>query len=178
MDGAFAAWLNISNIFWSLISTLGTKWRIDFRSSKLFKKSISNTPLLRYKVIVLTKWNNKKYAHFCNLKRQVNNMQTTDEWSCGVSKVMDVFAGKWKLNILWIIYNEEGIRFNQLKNRTVGITNIMLTRSLETLTSEKIISNNLIGNKPPFKSEYYLTTKGKSLVPLMQSLNDWGKNNL
>ncbi|WP_057737550.1 winged helix-turn-helix transcriptional regulator [Liquorilactobacillus uvarum] len=105
-------------------------------------------------------------------------MQTTDEWSCGVSKVMDVFAGKWKLNILWIIYNEEGIRFNQLKNRTVGITNIMLTRSLETLTSEKIISNNLIGNKPPFKSEYYLTTKGKSLVPLMQSLNDWGKNNL
>ncbi|GAJ27276.1 transcriptional regulator [Liquorilactobacillus sucicola DSM 21376 = JCM 15457] len=105
-------------------------------------------------------------------------MQSTNDWSCGISKVMDIFAGKWKLNILWLVHNDEGIRFNQLKDRTIGITNIMLTRSLETLISEKLIFNKQIGDKPPFRSEYYLTAKGKSLVPLMQSLNDWGKNNL
>ncbi|KRL00279.1 winged helix-turn-helix transcriptional regulator [Liquorilactobacillus capillatus] len=105
-------------------------------------------------------------------------MQSTTDWSCGVSRVMDLVAGKWKLNILWLIYNEEGIRFNQLKNRTIGITNIMLTRSLATLISAELVSNNLVGDKAPFKSKYYLTARGKSLVPLMQTLNDWGQNNL
>ncbi|KRM94936.1 hypothetical protein FC19_GL000037 [Liquorilactobacillus aquaticus DSM 21051] len=105
-------------------------------------------------------------------------MQSTDEWSCGVSKVMDIFSGKWKLNILWTIYNEDGIRFNQLKQEITGITNIMLTRSLETLISEDFVSKKRLGSKPPFRSEYYLTAKGKSLLPLMHSLNDWGKINL
>ena len=48
---------------------------------------------------------------------------------CGVSKVMDIFGGKWKLKILWIICNHEGIRFNQLRREVNGITNVMLTRS-------------------------------------------------
>ncbi|KRN78686.1 hypothetical protein IV52_GL000963 [Fructilactobacillus lindneri DSM 20690 = JCM 11027] len=91
---------------------------------------------------------------------------------------MDIFAGKWKLNILWLIYKNDGIGFNQLKRKAAGITNIMLVRSLETLATEKLISKKVFGSQAPVRSEYHLTDKAKGLIPIMKELNEWGKNNL
>lgn len=96
---------------------------------------------------------------------------------CGVRRVMDIFGGKWKLNILWIICNEEGIRFNQLKREVSGITNIMLTRSLEVLIERGLVRRKDYQSIPPHV-EYYLTEKGKELVPFMQRLDEWGRENL
>lgn len=67
-------------------------------------------------------------------------MQSTDQWSCGITKIMDTFSGKWRLNIFWIIYKNEGIGFNQLRKNISGITNIMLVRSLNTLLFDGYIS--------------------------------------
>ncbi len=96
---------------------------------------------------------------------------------CGVRRVMDIFGGKWKLNILWIVCNEEGIRFNQLKREVSGITNIMLTRSLEVLIERGLVRRKDYQSIPPHV-EYYLTEKGKELVPFMQRLDEWGRENL
>lgn len=98
-------------------------------------------------------------------------MQSTDQWSCGLTKTMDTFSGKWHLNTLWIIYKNEGIGFNQLRKNTSGITNIMLVRSLNTLLFDGYISKKILGDKAPFHSEYYLTDKAKSLLPLLLRLN-------
>lgn len=96
---------------------------------------------------------------------------------CGVSKVMDIFGGKWKLKILWIICNHEGIRFNQLRREVNGITNVMLMRSLELLMEHDLVIRKDFQTIPPHV-EYYLTKKGEDLVPFMQQLDLWGRENL
>ncbi|QDK71685.1 winged helix-turn-helix transcriptional regulator [Lactococcus protaetiae] len=96
---------------------------------------------------------------------------------CGVRRVMDVFGGKWKVNILWAICKREGIRFNQLRREVKGITNVMLTRSLETLIEKNLVARKDFQTIPPHV-EYYLTDKGRELVPFMQALDAWGRENL
>lgn len=98
-------------------------------------------------------------------------------YRCGVAAAMNVLGGKWKLNILWALSKSEVLRFNALKREVKGITNIMLTRSLETL-----MSNDLVVKRDfqtiPSHTEYALTKKGKELIPFLTSLNDWGTKNL
>ncbi|AYG00752.1 winged helix-turn-helix transcriptional regulator [Lactococcus allomyrinae] len=96
---------------------------------------------------------------------------------CGVRRVMDIFGGKWKVNILWAICKMEGIRFNQLRREVKGITNVMLTRSLETLIDKNLVARKDFQTIPPHV-EYYLTDKGRELVPFMQALDTWGRENL
>lgn len=105
-------------------------------------------------------------------------MQSTNNWSCGITKIIDTFSGKWQLNILWTIHKNEGIGFNKLRKNIDGISNISLVRSLNILLKDKYISKKIIGDVPPFQSEYHLTNKAKSLLPLLLSLNDWGKHSI
>lgn len=92
---------------------------------------------------------------------------------CGVSKVMDILGGKWKLKILWVLSQHPSIRFNQLKREVDGITNVMLTRCLETLADVHLVKRT---DSP--KVDYSLTDKGIELCPSLLFLNDWGKSNL
>mgnify|MGYP001117848610 FL=1 len=92
---------------------------------------------------------------------------------CGVSKVMDILGGKWKLKILWVLSQHPSIRFYQLKREVDGITNVMLTRCLETLADVHLVKRT---DSP--KVDYSLTDKGIELVPSLLFLNDWGKSNL
>lgn len=96
---------------------------------------------------------------------------------CGIRKIMDIFGGKWKLQILWVICNHEGIRFNQLKREVEGITNVMLVRSLEVLIDYKLIKRVDFQTVPPHV-EYSLTSKGRELIPFMKNLDSWGRFNL
>ncbi|WP_349627510.1 MULTISPECIES: helix-turn-helix domain-containing protein [unclassified Enterococcus] len=69
------------------------------------------------------------------------------------------------------------IRFNQLKREVDGITNVMLTRCLETMIEVDLIKRTDFNEIPP-KVEYSITEKGKELVPILFFLNNWGKINL
>lgn len=96
---------------------------------------------------------------------------------CGIKKIMDILGGKWKLQILWTICNNRGIRFNQLKRGVSGITNVMLTRSLGTLIEHDLVKRVDFHTIPPHV-EYSLTSKGNELIPFMRSLDSWGRDNL
>ncbi|MGO2645169.1 MAG: winged helix-turn-helix transcriptional regulator [Lactococcus cremoris] len=76
-----------------------------------------------------------------------------------------------------MICNHEGIRFNQLRREVNGITNVMLTRSLELLMEHDLVIRKDFQTIPPHV-EYYLTKKGEDLVPFMQQLDLWGRENL
>lgn len=95
---------------------------------------------------------------------------------CGIRKVMDILGGKWKLNILWVISQNEDIRFNELRRQVRGITNVMLTRSLDSLAENRLIKRQDYKTIPPHV-EYSLTQKGKSLVPFLKDLDNWGREN-
>ena len=99
-----------------------------------------------------------------------NNMD-----NCPVTFALSMLNGKWKLPIIWEIHQEKIIRFNKLQRRLNGISNLMLSKSLQELELHKIINRHQYNEIPP-RVEYSLTDLGKSLIPALHLLGEWGKN--
>ena len=59
--------------------------------------------------------------------------------SCEVVNALNLLSGRWKLPILWKL-SYGNIRYNELKRQVHGITNIMLTRSLQELEVHGLVS--------------------------------------
>jgi DNA-binding HxlR family transcriptional regulator len=94
--------------------------------------------------------------------------------NCPVTFALSMLNGKWKLPIIWEISQAETIRFNELQRRLNGISNLMLSKSLQELELNKIINRHQYNEIPP-RVEYSLTYLGKSLIPALQLLGEWGK---
>jgi len=97
-----------------------------------------------------------------------------DQRKCPVVEIIEVIGGKWKIPILWCIGQSNVIRYNELKREVTGITNTMLTRSLDSLIKHKLVERKDFLTIPP-KIEYSLTENGKELFPLLKQLVEWIK---
>lgn len=98
---------------------------------------------------------------------------------CHVDYALSVINGKWKLLIMWHLSNEKLIRFNELKRRINGISNLMLSKSLKELEEDKLVNRVQYNTIPP-KVEYSLTELEYSLQKIILMLGEWGemvKNN-
>lgn len=96
--------------------------------------------------------------------------------TCPIEYSMQKIAGKWKLVILWHIYDQEVIRFNELMRTINKITHKMLSNQLKELVADDLVHKEIYPEVPP-KVEYSLTEVGKTLIPIMESLKDWGNEN-
>lgn len=97
------------------------------------------------------------------------------EFNCEKELTLAVIGGKWKMLILWHLGNEGTKRFNELKSLMPGITQRMLVNQLRELESDFIVHREIYPVVPP-KVEYSLTEQGKTLMPILKSMYDWGKN--
>ena len=104
-----------------------------------------------------------------------NNKEGNYNIACPVKYTLGVIGGKWKLRILSQLLKKDVVRFNELKKKISGITNTMLSNSLNELAKDQLIVRNQY-NEMPLRVEYELTDKGKSLLPLLYELSNWGKN--
>ncbi|SHI71095.1 transcriptional regulator, HxlR family [Clostridium cavendishii DSM 21758] len=86
---------------------------------------------------------------------------------------LNIISGKWRLKILWEIYTNKVIRFNQLQKNLDGISNLMLTRCLKELLEYKLVDRKQFNEVPPHV-EYSLTDLGMSLCPILRSLEKFG----
>lgn len=93
--------------------------------------------------------------------------------SCEVINAFSVISGRWKLPILWRLSLGK-TRYNELKRQVRGITNIMLTRSLQELQSHGLVERIQHSLTPPHV-EYGLTEHGRKLIPGLTALRDWAK---
>lgn len=96
---------------------------------------------------------------------------------CPVIYALDILGQKWKLPILWCLFEEEKIRYNELKRQIKGITNMMLTKSLRELEEDNIIIRTQYTTIPP-KVEYSLSERGKALLPVLSELSKWGEEQM
>ncbi len=94
--------------------------------------------------------------------------------TCPMEFTMNRIAGKWKLVILWHIYDKKVIRYGELKRSLNNITHKMLSSQLKELASFGIVHKELYHQVPP-KTEYSLTEKGESLVPILNLMFEWGQ---
>jgi DNA-binding HxlR family transcriptional regulator len=99
------------------------------------------------------------------------------ESECPVIYALEIVGQKWKLPILWYLYKKESTRYNELKRRVNGITNMMLTKSLQELELHQLITRTQYYTVPP-RVEYALTQRGQALIPALNALYDWGVDQL
>ena len=97
--------------------------------------------------------------------------------SCPIIHALNLIGGKWKLPVLWHLFDAESVRYNELKRSVVGITNIMLTQCLRELEAAGLVRRNDFGEVPP-RVEYSLTGRGRELLPALRELYKWGEKQL
>lgn len=99
-----------------------------------------------------------------------------DDW-CAVTCAMDVIGKKWHPVIVHRLLQHGALRFNELSEEVGGITNKMLSQSLEDLEEKELVDREIVSEKP-VAVEYSLTERGQSLEPVIDSLEEWGKTYL
>ena len=113
----------------------------------------------------------------------MSNAKAALTCGCPVAAFQKMISGKYKLRIVWDLkdgprrYGE--IRTGLLRG-TVGSSEIaprVLSRELKALTESGLIDRRDYGVVPP-KVEYRLTRKGKSFVPVIAAIKDWGMRHL
>ena len=105
------------------------------------------------------------------------------EAGCPVAAFQKLISGKHKLRIVWDLkdgprrYSE--IRSGLLRGlaSSAEIAPRVLSRELKALTESGLIDRKDYGVVPP-KVEYRLTRKGKSFVPVIAAIRDWGQRHL
>ena len=87
---------------------------------------------------------------------------------------LSIISGKWKLKIIYLLACVTSARYNMLKRCIAGITHKMLSTQLKELEQAEVISRKEYPQIPP-KVEYSLTSKGESLIPILNAMCIWGK---
>jgi DNA-binding HxlR family transcriptional regulator len=84
-----------------------------------------------------------------------------------------VVGGKWKMHIIHAICNGKHIRFSEIERCIPGITARMLARELKEMEMNKLITKTVY-HETPTRIEYGITEYCITLVPVIQSMIDWG----
>ena len=101
-------------------------------------------------------------------------MDMTD--NCPVEATLDLIGGKYKTLILWHL-SDGKLRFSELRSRIKKATPKMLTQQLRELETQQLIHREVFPVIPP-KVEYSLTDTGRSLMPILVAMRDWGASYL
>lgn len=95
---------------------------------------------------------------------------------CPVEATLELIGGKYKALILWHL-SEGTMRFSELKKEIAGATPKMLTQQLRELETHNLLNREVYPVIPP-KVEYSLTELGRSLMPVLVAMRDWGSDYL
>lgn len=101
-------------------------------------------------------------------------MLTKEEMpACPVATTVRLIGSKWKLLILRNLFIRPW-RFNELKRDLEGISQKVLTDSLRSMESDGIIIRTAYPEVPP-RVEYSLSALGESMRPIMNTMEQWGR---
>ena len=89
-----------------------------------------------------------------------------------VSLSLEIIGGKWKMPIVWSL-SKKSMRYGELKKVFPKITHKMLTQQLRELEKDELIIRKVYSQIPP-KVEYSLDLLGKSVLPVIEMLIEWG----
>jgi DNA-binding HxlR family transcriptional regulator len=86
---------------------------------------------------------------------------------------LDMLGGKWSLLILCHLRHGP-IRFCEFPKKISGLTQKVLTQQLRKLEANHLVTRVVYPEIPP-KVEYTLTPHGKTLIPILDLMNQWGQ---
>lgn len=96
---------------------------------------------------------------------------------CPIRNILARFSDKWSLLILYTLNQQPNMRFNALRQAIPDISQKMLTNTLRTLEEDGLVTRTAYAEVPP-RVEYSITDRTRSLLPLINSLVSWAKDNM
>lgn len=96
---------------------------------------------------------------------------------CPIRNIMARISDKWSILLLYTLQQTPVMRFSELHKAIPDISQKMLTVTLRTLEEDGFVLRRVYAQVPP-KVEYSLTSRAMSLLPLIDSLIVWAKNNM
>ena len=94
----------------------------------------------------------------------------------GFSYTLSIINGKYKMTILYTLMEFGIVRFNEMKKYIGGISYKTLSSNLKELEADQLVYRKEYPQIPP-KVEYSLTERGKSLIPILDRMCEWGGQN-
>ena len=94
----------------------------------------------------------------------------------GFSYTMPLIQGKYKMLILYTLTEYGVVRFNEMKKYIGAISYKTLSSTLKELEADGLVHREEYPQIPP-KVEYSLTERGKSLIPILDAMCEWGDQN-
>ena len=91
----------------------------------------------------------------------------------GFNYTMSLIQGKYKVVILYTLMEFGVVRFNEMQKYIGSITYKTLSSTLKQLEADGLIHREEYPQIPP-KVEYSLTERGKSLIPILDQMCEWG----
>ena len=86
---------------------------------------------------------------------------------------MSLINGKYKMTILYTLMEFKTVRFNEMKRYINAVSDKTLSATLKELERDGLINRMEYPQIPP-KVEYSLTETGSSLIPILDSMCEWG----
>ena len=96
--------------------------------------------------------------------------------ACPIRHVISRFGDKWSLLVLYTINERESgvIRFKEIRRLMTDCSQKMLSQTLKNLEQSHLVHREVYPEVPP-RVEYSLTETGKSLMPAIMALIEWGQ---
>lgn len=92
--------------------------------------------------------------------------------NCGLDLIGEVLYGKWKIRLLWFI-DQGHQRPSQLQRKIPDASRRVLNIQLKELEEHELVVRKIYPVVPP-KVEYSLTDFGKTLIPVIAAIGNWG----
>lgn len=99
-----------------------------------------------------------------------------NHFGCPVQATSNVFAGKWKVLIVWHL-SFGTRRFAQLRDILPGVSEKVLSAQLRELEQDGIIQRIVTPIVPP-RVDYLLTDAGRELITVMEAMCAWSTKHL
>jgi DNA-binding HxlR family transcriptional regulator len=100
-----------------------------------------------------------------------------ENFQCPVEATLAVIGGKWKAVLIFHLMTDGAQRFAELRRKTRGISERILSRQLRELESDGIVHREVFAEVPP-RVEYSLTEYGESLRSVTEAMCRWGKRHM
>lgn len=91
-----------------------------------------------------------------------------------IKDTMELLSGKWKIQIIGSLLLNGKMRFMDLLRDVDGIAAKMLSKELQELEQNELLTRTVMNTKP-ITVEYELTDHGRTLQKVIHAIADWGK---
>lgn len=107
-------------------------------------------------------------------KSEVSGHASRDaRYNCCIDVTMSVIEGRWKCTILCMLFRNGPMRYSELQRKISDISSRILSKQLKELERDGMI-DRVVTSDRKLCVTYELTGKGRTIIPLMTSMAEWG----